>query len=822
MKYSLNWIQEFVDWKSAMSASELADAITVKVAEVEAVHDWNAILEHVVLGIITDVQKHPNADALRLVTVSLGSASETVVCGGDNVETGMPVAFAKVGATVKWHGKGEPVGLKKVSIRGVESAGMVCAAEEIGLMDVFGAQITQREKEILNCRDFDSIVGSGFDWEAHAGESIASVLGIDDIVLEVDNKTINHRADLWGQYGMAREISTIVEKPLRPYNTLCAEMPVIEDGSLFISVENEEVCPYYRAAYMSIQGVQSRADIAVRLSVCGERSVHPIVDIVNYVMLELGQPMHVFDADVTGKKLHVQSGKKGKLNCIGDVSVEINSSDTVITDGTCIHALAGVIGGKDSAVSERTEYIILESAFFGSIGIRKTTVRTGIRSSASARFEKELDPMYADMAMRRFMRLIQDAGGAHAQLDTVTVGSAERTNPPKTISVSYDWIRSRSGMDVSDDAIAKILTGLGFEYTETDGACVIDIPSWRRMKDISIREDVLEEIIRHRGFRHVPRTVPYAVLTQDAHDPMQTYIESVRDFFTRDLGFEETHTYSFVHSGTLSKLGYDIDTLWRVHAPLNIEMSHMRPDLFPNMYDMLEKRENDCMRLYEVGRVFPDTKINSETNVPDQPYRLTAVVSGAGQTDAEHDFSKDAIYAARAYVDTFMKSVERIVEWKTEDPDVPWAHPGQYAAGYVDDIKVCAVSGLHPRVAHSDVVHYAVITIDMDALVSTGTVDARVSNTQPYPPVKRAVSVRADADTSVADIQQVLSKALRADESVDVSMEFVALYSDSEQEKTATWRVGFSHPEKTLRDSDIADTWARMESAIADAGWIVK
>lgn len=822
MKYSLNWIQEFVDWKSAMSASELADAITVKVAEVEAVHDWNAILEHVTLGVVTDVKKHPDADALRLVTVSLGSASETVVCGGINVEPGMPVAFAKVGARVDWHGEGESTVLKKVKIRGIESAGMICAAEEIGLMDIFGAHIAQKEKEILNCRDFEEIVGLDFDWEAHVGEPIATVLGIDDIVLEVDNKTINHRADLWGQYGMAREISAIVDKPLRPYNALCADMSDVENGSLFVSVEHEDACPYYRATHMSIQGIQSRKDIVARLSVCGERSVHPTVDIANYVMLELGQPMHVFDADVTGNKLYVQSKKKGRCDCIGDISVEIDSSDTVITDGSRIHALAGVIGGKDSAVSEKTKNIILESAFFKSTGIRKTVSRTGIRTSASTRFEKELDPMYADMAVRRFLRLIQDAGVAYTVFDTVAVGSTARANPLKTVSVSYDWIRSRSGVDISDDAIAKTLTALGFAYTETDREYTIDIPSWRRMKDVSIREDILEEIIRHYGFDAIPRFTPYASLSQEAHDPAYAHIESARDFFTRDLGFEEMQTYSFSYSETLLTLGYDVDSLWNVHAPLNMEMSHMRPDLFPNLYDVLKKRGNDPIRAYEIGRVFPDMNVNSETNVPNQPYRLTAVVSGAGQTDAEHDFSKDAIYAARAYVEAFMKSVERIVEWKTEDPDVPWAHPGQYATGYVDDVKVCAVSGLHPRVEYSDAAHYAVITIDMDALVSTGTVDARVSNTQPYPSVKRAVSVRADMNTSVADIQQVLSKALRADESVDVSMEFIALYSDSEQEKTATWRVGFSHPEKTLRDSDVVDIWARMESAIAEAGWIVK
>ncbi len=392
MLISYNWLKKYTNL-AAVDAKEVAEKLKASTVEVESMQDQGELLQNVVVGKVTVADKHPNADKLKLCKVDVGNEELQIVCGGSNVREGMLVAVAKVGAKVQWHGEGELIELKPTKIRGEDSFGMICASTEIGLGELFPIK---DEKEILDLTEKNFKVGL----------PLAQVLGLNDWVFEIDNKSLSNRGDLWGHYGMAREVAVLYNRDLQKYET--KKISQGKEFKLEVEVTDTKLCPRYMA--VAIAGIKvgtSPVWLQEKLMTLGHHPINNIVDITNYIMLDLGQPMHAFDVQKVEEKIVVRKAKDGeKVLALDKNEYNLTSSDLVIADNKKALAIAGVMGCMNSAINNDTTSIIFESANFNAVNVRSTSTRLNLRSDSSVRFEKSLDPNTCELALQKAVELV--------------------------------------------------------------------------------------------------------------------------------------------------------------------------------------------------------------------------------------------------------------------------------------------------------------------------------------------------------------------------------------------------------------------------------
>ena len=394
MKLSLNWIKDYVKLPDDMDLTRLAYDLTMSTVEVEGAESLAERFDKIIVGEIKEVLPHPNADKLRVCKVDIGNGEiKDIVCGGSNLEIGMKVVVACPGAMVRWHGEGEPVEIKNAKLRGVASFGMICASVEVGLADLFPAA---EEHEIMDVTSFDAV----------AGTPIATALGLDDIILEIDNKSMTNRPDLWGHYGIARELAALYDLPLVEFEKYVPNVSETYD----VRINDAERCPRYIGAKIEGLSVKpSPFEMQSRIWRVGMRPINALVDVSNYVMLATGQPTHVFDADHIVDHIEVRRAEEGeKLQLLNDKELALSTDDLVIADAEGAVALAGVMGGAKDSVLPETQRVILEVANFESRGVRRTALRYDNRTEASSRYEKAVDPERCDQALSLVMKLLAE------------------------------------------------------------------------------------------------------------------------------------------------------------------------------------------------------------------------------------------------------------------------------------------------------------------------------------------------------------------------------------------------------------------------------
>ena len=380
MKVSLNWIKDYVKLPADMDLKKLAYDLTMSTVEVEDAEELGKRFDGIVVGVIKEVLPHPNADKLRVCRTDIGGGEiKEIVCGGSNLEVNQKVAVAVPGTFVKWHGEGEPVEIKVSKLRGVESYGMICASTEIGLEDLFPLG---GEHEILNLNAF----------ECEAGDPIAKALNLDDVILEIDNKSMTNRPDLWGHYGIAREIATLYDLPLEPIAEIIPEA----EGGIDIRIGDSERCRRFIGTKMEgLYVKESPFEMQTRLWRVGVRPINALVDVTNYVMLATGQPTHAYDKDHIVDFISARMAQEGeKLVLLSGEELELNTDDLVIADATGPVGLAGVMGGLNSEIKETTTEVLFEAAKFLKDSVRKTSRGLGLRSDSAARFEKGIDRLW--------------------------------------------------------------------------------------------------------------------------------------------------------------------------------------------------------------------------------------------------------------------------------------------------------------------------------------------------------------------------------------------------------------------------------------------
>jgi len=628
MYLSLNWLKDYIDLPKKITPEELGSRLTMHTVEIDATEKQAEKYANIVVGKILEVRPHPNAERLQLARVSIGAEELEIVCGAPNIAAGQMVPVALIGAVLP-----NGIEIKRAEIRGVESAGMLCAADEIGLGD-----------------DHSGILI--LEKSAKPGQSFAEYLKADDVLFEVDNKSITNRPDLWGHIGMARDICAFlgIEPKKKFFEILdgkAEELPTSEDNiKLAVKVENFELCPRYMALAMENITVAPSPDwLRKRLIAVGVKPINNIVDATNYVMFELGQPLHAFDfADVANKdgktaEIAVRTAREGELiTTLDGIERKLDKDMLVIAMKGEAKAVAGVMGGAESGIGSATKTIVIESANFNFVSIRKTSTRLGLRTEASQRYEKALDPNLCESALARVANLIIELC-PEARIASRVVDEKKYSLNFGPIDLDLDWLARFIGQDLGAEKIADIFARLGFgiEYADEQKRHMkVSIPSWRATKDISIREDLAEEIARIVGYDNLPARMPELAMRAPEKNAMRALERKLKDILSSCAAFE-TSLYSFVGEDQLKKLGIDYSNYIRLANPIASQHTLLRQTLAPNLLQaaLSNQARQDEFVLFEIGSIYinipggPDKAADGKEKLPFQEKRLGLVMASA-------------------------------------------------------------------------------------------------------------------------------------------------------------------------------------------------
>ncbi|OGJ41861.1 phenylalanine--tRNA ligase subunit beta [Candidatus Peregrinibacteria bacterium RIFCSPLOWO2_01_FULL_48_20] len=787
MNISLNWLREFLDLPH-VDGKTLGMRLTSHTAEVEAVIDEARLYEKMVLGKVTALRKHPGADRLNIAQVDIGEKTVQIVCGGQNLFEGMLVAVALPGSHVRWHGEGDLAELSEAKIRGETSYGMICAGEEIGLPADNGPDSTE-----VHIHDLSVL-------KAKAGTPLAEALGRNDIILEIDNKSLTHRPDLWGHYGMAREVAAIFGKPLKK---IAPKNFSVGKEKISIKLENATLCPRFSAAILTGIKIEESPDwMKTRLSAAGMNPHNNIVDITNYVMLELGQPMHAYDRKVVGDDgFIVRYAKKGeKLITLDETEQKLSEEDPLVCSASGEPlGLAGIKGGLKSGINEATTEIILEAANFNAIVVRKSSMRHMLRTDASQRFEKSLDASMTDVALKRAVELILELC-PKAKLSTVTTVGTWK--PPKlTLTVSPENICRKIGVKISAKEISAILKSLEFGVTASGKNLKIAVPSHRATGDVDIEEDIVEEVARIYGYEKIPAIRPDQPMKLPMENEERFYKHLTRNIFALGLGFTEVTNYSFVNKDRFERCGIPEEGHLKILNYLSEDQTHLRTTLVPNLLNNAADNHRECpsIRIFELGRTYKEIG----EFMPLEEKRLAVLVAEPSES----------FYAAKGALETFLKTFRAgTYQLKTSQKPLPYAHPKKsldilLTEGELQKNQcIGQLFTVHPAVlkAFDIPLSVSMFELNFSELVKQGRETVKFSPLPKFPSMFFDVSVLVDKKVTVGEAEKCIQSA-----NLGNLLKSIVLFDIYEgqgipkDKKSLSFSIEIRHDDRTLTDKEL-------------------
>lgn len=805
MKIALNWISDFVSLPD-IAPEEIGKTFTHHTAEVEGVENLEKTNKNMVVGLVAALKRHPGADRLSLAQVDIGQGKIVqIVCGGQNLFEGMLVAVALPGAWVRWHGEGELVELSETKIRGEASFGMICAGEEIGLP----ADNTPESKEI-RIADLSTT-------KVKAGTALAKALGKEGSVMEVDNKSLTHRPDLWGHYGIARELAAIYGKKLAPLDSFIKIPAPKGKSKVHVDIQDAVLCSQFSSAIMTgIKIEESPEWMKARLEAAGMNAHNNIVDITNYVMLELGQPMHAYDREVLGSDtLRVRFAKKGeKLVTLDKTEQALTPEDPLICNGKDeAVGLAGIKGGLKSGISDSTNEIILEAATFDPIIVRKASVRHALRTDASQRFEKSLDPTLTEVALKRAIHLILElCPGAKLEGPVETVGSWK---PKKVvIKITPESICSKIGIPIPTPKIIALLKALEFGVEKTAKTLTVTVPSHRSTRDVLIPEDLVEEVARLYGYNNIPALLPEKPIELPRENIERSLKHAARGILALGLGFTEVINYSFYGKDRLEKCGLDEKDHLKVLNYLSLDQTHMRTTLTPNLLANIaaNARERASIKIFELGHTYKE----AGDFMPLEEKRLTAAIAEEGE----------AFYAAKGALEAFLKAF-RVEDYslKPSQEPLPYAHPKKSMDLVVKGKTVGVVFTVHPAVRNAFDISkdVAVFSVHFSDLISLGREQSRFHSLPKFPSVPFDVSILVDCKKTVAEMETAIRSA--DTENIIESVKLFDIYEGKnipDGQKSLSFNVTLRHPEHTLTDVEFKILYSSVCDALGTAGGTIR
>lgn len=580
MYISMNWINDFVDLKG-INLEELINRFTLSVAEVEGTIKYGENIKDVITAKIVEIEKIETSDKLRRVKVDNGKEIVKCVCGAKNIKIGDIVPFAQIGSIVNG------IEIKQVQMAGETSNGMCLSEKELGISEEHSGVMV-------------------FDSNTKLGVNVKELLDIDDTVFEIDNKSLTNRPDLWGHYGIAREIAALTGRKLKNI-----EVENLEEYNnlkeVRVEVEDKEKC--YRYTAIEVENITSKKiDInkRIRLYYCGMRSINLLVDLTNYIMLELGQPMHAFDKKLVDK-IKVKSIENDiEFKTLDDVTRKIDKGTLMICNNDEPIAIAGIMGGANSEIKDETNSLVLESANFDSVCIRKSAVDLKLRTDASAHYEKSLDPEITDIAIKRYIKLLKENDNGIKVTSKLTDIYVKKY-PTIKIEITREYINSRIGIELSLNRIIEILSSLEFEIEENGEILTVKVPSFRATKDISIKADLVEEIARIYGYDNIePQTKNQPLRIVEIDDEKKTE-NTIKDLLAIKYGLSEIHTYIWYDRKKNRELKLEVNEdniklANSLNANFNILRESMIPSLLYTLSENIKYYPN--VNIFECGRTF--------------------------------------------------------------------------------------------------------------------------------------------------------------------------------------------------------------------------
>lgn len=738
MKISLRWLQEFVDL-SDLTAEQVGELLSLHVAEVDEIETVGTAIQDVVVGEVVECGQHPDADKLSVTKVNFG-AEETVpvVCGAPNVRKGLKIAFAPVGSRLPGDFK-----IKKAKLRGQASWGMICSARELELSD-----------------EHDGIIE--LDPNAKIGQSLLEHLDMSDHVFELDNKSLTHRPDLWGHYGFAREFATLRQRALKPYGAQ-QDWPA-QESSWTIVRDGDHACPAYAALEIHLPSApgESPAWVQQRLLALDQRPVSLLVDLSNLVMLELGQPTHAFDADrLQGNTITVRPAQPGeRLTTLDEVERVLEPTDLVIADDRQAIALAGVMGGAATEVGDSTTRILLESAAFHPVGVRRTAQRLALRSEASARFEKSLDPGLAVQALHRFVDLLLSIV-PEAKVTQAPSLSGSFAAPERTIAFDPAAAAQLLGIAVSAEEQKRMLEDLGFVIDDSASTWQVQVPSWRATKDVTSTVDLVEEVGRISGYHRIeaaPLKAPIVVPEQEPHRLLARRL-LLRAVQTHGSG--ETQGYSFLADEWAERLGLAATDFVRLGNPVQAGVTLMRHDPLPTLLEQAASnlREFPSGSLCEVGKGYrPSAKGPVESRY------LGLVQWAPKETPLE---GPESLFGQLRSLTADLLQVAQlprteVTPLSAQGGELPWAHPVHGLQWKQGDQLVATMARVHPALARElDFRQHQVacVLLDLSALAALDRPAVVFQAPSKFPGIKVDVALSLPESVACADAEAALRKA---------------------------------------------------------------
>lgn len=800
MLISNEWLKEYVTIDD--SVSNLAERITRTGIEVDDLIDYTKDIKNLVVGFVKSKEKHPDADKLNVCQVDIGEDEPVqIVCGAPNVDAGQYVIVAKVGGRLPGGIK-----IKRAKLRGERSEGMICSLQEIGISSNYIP------------KSFESGIYV-FSEAQVPGTDALQALYLDDQVMEFD--LTPNRADALSMIGTAYEVAALYNTKMTKPDTTSNELELSANNELTVTIENEDKVPYYSARVVHDVTIEpSPIWMQARLIKAGIRPINNVVDISNYVLLEYGQPLHMFDQDAIGSQQIVvrQANEGEKMTTLDGTERELLTSDIVITNGQTPIALAGVMGGDFSEVKEQTSNIVIEGAIFDPVSIRHTSRRLNLRSESSSRFEKGIATEFVDEAVDRACYLLQTYANGKVLKDRVSSGELGAFITP--IDITADKINRTIGFDLSQNDIVTIFNQLGFDTEINDDVITVQVPS--RRKDITIKEDLIEEVARIYGYDDIPSTLPvFEKVTSGQLTDRQYKTRMVKEVL-EGAGLDQAITYSLVSKEDATAFSMQQRQTIDLLMPMSEAHASLRQSLLPHLIEAASynvARKNKDVKLFEIGNVF---FANGEGELPDQVEYLSGILTGDYVVN-QWQGKKETVdfYLAKGIVDRVSEKLN--LEFSYRRADIDGLHPGRTAEILLENKVVGFIGELHPTLAaDNDLKRTYVFELNFDALMA---VSVGYINYQPiprFPGMSRDIALEVDQNIPAADLLSTIHA--HGGNILKDTLVFDVYQGEhlEKGKKSIAIRLNYLDTEETLTDERVSKVQSEIEAALIEHGAVIR
>ena len=789
MLLSMNWIGDFVDL-SGLDRKSLIRNFTLSTAEVEDIIEKGSNLSGVVVAKILSVENHPDSKKLHLLKVDRGSEVLDIVCGAPNVREGMKVALATVGGQIG------DITISPRKVGGYMSYGMCCSESELGISDD----------------------NSGL-WEitddVALGTDIKEIYDIDDIIFEVDNKSLTNRPDLWSHYGIAREFATITGRELKCPDLLDTKQfdnlpPVLVD------VKATDLC--YRYSAIKVENVTrkvSPVNMRIRLYYCGSRAINFLADLTNYVMMEIGQPMHAFD-NAKVDKIEVQTFPAPfKFATLDGIERNIDENMLMITSGNTPVAIAGVMGGDASKIEDDTTSLLLESANFDGVSVRKTTTRLGLRTDSSQRYEKMLDPELCHTATARVLKLILDLDPEARVISSFT-DCYVKHYPTITLSFDKRYVDRYTGIDIPTETIVKTLTSLGFGLTVDGDSFTAVVPSWRATKDVTIKADIIEEITRIYGYDNFEIFTAESPILPVRKETLKSEEDRMKDLLVKSYRFHEVHSYIWSDIKKNEELGITTPDNVRIINAQTPDHAILRRSMIPTLLAFTKENKGyaDDFGIFEIGHTVDGKRDNGEC---DEQNKLGVVIYS--KTKSEEQVFLRAADAVRELVADIL---HKAPEFVSAEPDYDFEHPVNAFDITVDGVKIGFIGVPHPTVSENIDKKCAVAFFEIrtERFAKTSVGALKYSEPSKFPAIEIDVTFATDPQNLVFESLKAGAKAAAGELLSDMWLKDI--YTGDDGSYAVTFRFSFLSCERTLTKQELTPIVEAITAVFAADGINVK